>query len=253
MGGAQLRAAGAEVAASVKDLFARTDRVLLMLANGQVVDSVLGRGTPAFNGLVRDHLVVHMGTMAPAYSEALGRDVVRSVDSNRGSGAGVAGPHQGGAPGRHARRRRRRPGRGPEHGRADLCLRGAVRRRAVGPADETAVNLYLVTTVTGLVVVPLRPEQGLDLERFREVVDGGQMYGPISDQLGELRAEDFTVQAALGDVHYNASSSRRRPRGGMYATPLLTPARVVRGGRAARSRRRRHGRRPPGLGDEAPT
>jgi 3-hydroxyisobutyrate dehydrogenase len=41
----ELRAAGAEVADSVADVFARTDRVLMMLANGEVVDEVLRRAS----------------------------------------------------------------------------------------------------------------------------------------------------------------------------------------------------------------
>src|SRR5690349_24123975 len=67
-----LRPEGADVAASVEDLFSRTDVVLLMLANGDVVDAVLGRRTPGFEDLVRGRLVVPMGTTPPAYSEALG-------------------------------------------------------------------------------------------------------------------------------------------------------------------------------------
>jgi 3-hydroxyisobutyrate dehydrogenase len=74
----ELRAAGAEVADGVAEVFARADRVLMMLANGDVVDEALRRGTPVSDDLVRDHLVVHMGTTAPGYSEALGRDVVRA-------------------------------------------------------------------------------------------------------------------------------------------------------------------------------
>ena len=37
-----------------------------------------GRWAPAWDDLVRGHLVVHMGTTAPSYSEALARDVVRA-------------------------------------------------------------------------------------------------------------------------------------------------------------------------------
>lgn len=218
-----LRAAGAEVAVSVSDLFARTDRVLLMLANGDVVDSVLGRGTSFFDHLVRDHLVVHMGTTAPAYSEALGRDVVRA------GGRYVEAPVSGS----------RLPA---EEGRLVAMLAGddgdldevetvvgptcasVVRCGAVpsGLLMKLAVNLYLVTTVTGLVeAYHFADQQGLDLDRFREVIDGGQMSSPISrTKLAKLRSDDFAVQAALADVHYNARLITAAARDADVATPL---------------------------------
>ena len=219
----ELRAAGAEVAVSVSDLFARTDRVLLMLANGDVVDSVLGRGTSYFDHLVRDHLVVHMGTTAPTYSEALGRDVVRA------GGRYVEGPMSGS----------RLPA---EEGRLVAMLAGddgdldevetvvgptcasVVRCGAVpsGLLMKLAVNLYLVTTVTGLVeAYHFADQQGLDLDRFREVIDGGQMSSPISrTKLAKLRSDDFAVQAALADVHYNARLITAAARDADVATPL---------------------------------
>lgn len=219
----ELRAAGAEVAVSVSDLFTRTDRVLLMLANGDVVDSVLGRGTSFFDHLVRDHLVVHMGTTAPTYSEALGRDVVRA------GGRYVEAPVSGS----------RRPA---EEGRLVAMLAGdegdldevetvvgptcasVVRCGAVpsGLLMKLAVNLYLVTTVTGLVeAYHFADQQGLDLDRFREVIDGGQMSSPISrTKLAKLRSDDFAVQAALADVHYNARLITAAARDADVATPL---------------------------------
>src|SRR5215471_5878991 len=45
---APLRAAGAEVAADPGEVFARTDVVILMLADDLAIDSTLGRGTPDF-------------------------------------------------------------------------------------------------------------------------------------------------------------------------------------------------------------
>ncbi|MCZ4610099.1 NAD(P)-binding domain-containing protein, partial [Streptomyces sp. Lzd4kr] len=45
---APLRAAGAEIAASPAEVFARADTVILMLADETALDTVLGRGTPDF-------------------------------------------------------------------------------------------------------------------------------------------------------------------------------------------------------------
>ncbi len=219
----ELRAAGAEVAASVSDLFDRSDRILLMLANGDVIDAVVGRGTPGFGDLVRDHLVVHMGTTAPAYSSALGRDVVSA------GGRYVEAPVSGS----------RLPA---EQGRLVAMLAGddadldevepliaptcasMVRCGAVpsGLLMKLAVNLYLVTTVSGLVEsYHFAERMGLDLDRFREVIESGQMSSPISrTKLGALRTGDFAVQAALADVHYNARLITTAAREAGVATPL---------------------------------
>ncbi len=219
----ELMAAGAEVAVSVSDLFAQTDRVLLMLANGDVVDSVLGRGTPAFDHLVRDHLVVHMGTTAPAYSEALGRDVVRA--GGRYVEAPVSGSRLPAVEGRLVAMLAGDDGDldevetvvGPTCASVVRC--GAV---PSGLLMKLAVNLYLVTTVTGLVeAYNFADQQGLDLDRFREVIDGGQMSSPISrTKLAKLRSDDFAVQAALADVHYNVRLITAAARDADVATPL---------------------------------
>ncbi|MEZ5701464.1 MAG: NAD(P)-binding domain-containing protein [Burkholderiaceae bacterium] len=71
-----LQAAGAVVASSVDALFDQTETVILMLANGRVIDAVLGRGTPAFAARVKGHTLVPMGTTSPAYSRGLCAEVV---------------------------------------------------------------------------------------------------------------------------------------------------------------------------------
>jgi 3-hydroxyisobutyrate dehydrogenase len=43
-----------------------------MLANGRATDEVLGRHEHGFDVEVEGRVVVNMGTMAPAYSHALG-------------------------------------------------------------------------------------------------------------------------------------------------------------------------------------
>ena len=220
-----LRGEGAEVATDVEDLFRRTDVVLLMLANGDVVDAVLGRGTPRFAELVSGHLVVPMGTTSPAYSEGLGRDVLRA------GGRYVEAPVSGS----------RVPA---EQGRlvailggddADLDVVGpllaptcaSVVRCGPVPSGlrmKLAVNLYLVTTVCALVESYHFAEQlGLDLDRFVAVLDGGQMASPISrTKLAKLRAGDLSVQAAIADVRYNAQLVTDAAGDAGVATPLAT-------------------------------
>ncbi len=220
----ELRATGAEVAGTVAEVFARTDRVLMMLANGEVVDEVLRRGTPAGDYLVHDHLVVHMGTTAPEYSEALGRDVVRA------GGRYVEAPVSGSrVPAEEARLVAMLAGDDDDLAEVEPLLTptcAAVVRCGAVPSAllmKLAVNLYLVTTVSGLVeAYHFAQRQGLDLDRFRAVVDGGQMSSPISrTKLAKLRADDFTVQAALRDVHYNARLVTAAAREAGVATPLI--------------------------------
>lgn len=56
------RAAGARVAATPADLFNETRTVILMLADGAAIDSILSRGTPDFAATITGHTIVHMGT-----------------------------------------------------------------------------------------------------------------------------------------------------------------------------------------------
>ena len=70
-----LRAAGATLAPSVDEVFARARVVLVMLVNEDVTDDVLGRGTPGFAVRVSGHVVVSMGSTAPGYSRGLATDI----------------------------------------------------------------------------------------------------------------------------------------------------------------------------------
>ncbi|KPV51586.1 2-hydroxy-3-oxopropionate reductase, partial [Kouleothrix aurantiaca] len=66
-----LRAAGAQVAASVAEVFERAGTVILMLLNNAATNAVLARGTPDFAQLVAGRTTVNMGPAAPAYARAL--------------------------------------------------------------------------------------------------------------------------------------------------------------------------------------
>jgi 3-hydroxyisobutyrate dehydrogenase len=60
-----LRTAGARVVASPAEVFRQARLVILMLADGGAIDSVLGRGTPDFGANIAQHTIVHMGTTFP--------------------------------------------------------------------------------------------------------------------------------------------------------------------------------------------
>src|SRR4029453_14445634 len=65
----------ARLAPSAAEVIAQADVVLLMLANGEAIDAVLGRGTDEFAAL-KGRIVCHMGTTAPESSAGLAEDVI---------------------------------------------------------------------------------------------------------------------------------------------------------------------------------
>ena len=85
-----LRAAGARVATCSGEVLERAALVVLMLADGEAIDSVLARGSSAFAANVAGHTIVHMGTTSPAYSRALAAsefvEGARAFAERRGSG-----------------------------------------------------------------------------------------------------------------------------------------------------------------------
>lgn len=221
---ALLGQAGAEVAGSPEDVFSRSRVVILMLANGPAIDEVLGRGTERFDAFVRGHVVVHMGTTAPAYSAGLGEDV-------RASGghyveAPVSGsrlPAEQGElvamlAGEDAVLDEVRPVLAPMLLKSVDCgvVPNALRMKL-------AVNLFLITQVVGLAeAFQFAHAHGLDLEAFREVLDSGPMASAVSrTKLAKLLQDDFAVQASVRDVHYNSRLISGAAQERRLASPLI--------------------------------
>jgi 3-hydroxyisobutyrate dehydrogenase len=220
----RLRAAGADVAADVDAVFGKAGTVILMLATEAVIDTVLGRGTPDFAARVAGHVIIHMGTTAPAYSKALEADI--RVAGGRYVEAPVSGS--------------RRPA---EEGQLVAMLAGEagvvdeVRPLLAPMCRETvvcgavpnallmklAVNIFLITSVTGLAeAAHFAGRQGLDMGVFRAVVDAGQMASGISRiKSGKLVERDFSVQAAITDVLKNNRLVAEAARQAGVASPLL--------------------------------
>jgi 3-hydroxyisobutyrate dehydrogenase len=218
------RAAGAEVAASPAEVFERAPVVLAMLANGAAIDATIGRGTPDFARILAGRTLVHMGTTAPAYSRGLEADV------RAAGGRYVEAPVSG--------------SRGPAQtgelvamlaGEADAVatvrpLLAPICRQTVdcGPVPNAltmklAVNLYLITIVTGLAeAAHFAAVHGLDMETFRTVLDGGQMASTVSRaKLAKLLARDLSPQAAAADVLMNNELVAAAARAAGMATPAL--------------------------------
>jgi 3-hydroxyisobutyrate dehydrogenase len=220
----ELRAAGARVAASPAAVFAGAEVVILMLAGEEAIDQVLGRGTPAFGDRVAGHTIVPMGTTSPSYSRGLEADV-------RAAGGGyVEAPVSGS----------RKPA---EAGELVAMLAGeptatqAVRpllkpmchqTTVCGPVPNAlhmklAVNLYLITMVTGLAeAVHFAERHGLDMRRFLAVLDAGPMASSVSRVKAlKLVDQDFAAQAAAADVLMNSRLVAEAARESDLASPLL--------------------------------
>lgn len=204
----RLQALGAEAVDTPDALFAACDAVVLMLRDDAVTDFVLNRGGAAFRSRVAGHLIVNMGTHAPAYSRALEGDV------RAAGGSFVEAPVSG--------------SRGPaENGALVAMLAGeieAVERarpllapmcrdmRFIGPvpsamAMKLAVNLYLIATVASLAeAASLAGTMGLDLALFAEIIRSGPLSSDVAiAKLDKIVRSDFTPQAAIEDVCKNAA------------------------------------------------
>jgi 3-hydroxyisobutyrate dehydrogenase len=219
-----LRAAGARVAAAPAEVFRHTRAVILMLADGAAIDSVLGRGTPDFAANVAEQVIVHMGTTSPEYSRGLDTDV------RAAGGRYVEAPVSGS----------RKPA---EDAQLVAMLAGdpdaldAVRPLVRSMCAETitcgavpnallmklAVNLFLITMVTGLAeAAHFAARHGLDLQQFAGVLDAGPMASSVSrGKALKLLAGDFAVQASISNVLYNNRLIAEAARTACIASPLL--------------------------------
>lgn len=216
---------GATPAADAVAVFAASDVVLLMLANGEAVDAVLGRSADGFGVPVEGRLVVSTGTVAPEHSRALAAELARH--GARFVEAPVSGS--------------RVPA---QHGQLVAMLAGdeadveEVRRLvaplasavfACGPvprALETklAVNVFLIAMVTGLAEsVAFAEGRGVDRDVLRAVLDAGPMASAVSTlKLAKLVDGDLAAQAAVSDVLYN--NRLILDAGGAQRLPLMAAA-----------------------------
>ncbi len=226
---AVVHAAGARVAARPAAVLAEASVVLTMLADGDAIDAVLGRGTPAF-AAVRDRTIVHMGTTSPRYSHALQTDVRaaggRYVEapvsgSRRPAEAGDLVAMLAGEPGDVARVR---PLLAPMCRETVEC----------GPVPQAllmklSVNLFLISMTTGLAeAVHFADRHGLDLRRLAAVLDAGPMASAVSSvKVAKLVDRDFEVQASVRDVLYNNDLIAESARAAGIASPVLDACRAL--------------------------
>jgi 3-hydroxyisobutyrate dehydrogenase len=219
-----LREAGARTVEHADAVFATCSTVILMLANDHAIDTVLGRATPTFAARVRGHVIVNMGTNSADYSRTLAGDIEAA------GGRYVEAPVSGS----------RKPA---EAGQLVVMLAGArddveAVRALVQPlcresfvcgtvpaalTMKLAVNLYLITMVTGLSeATHFAQSHGIDLALFANVLNAGPMASDVSRvKIDKLAAQNFSVQAAITDVLKNARLVAEAARGAGIASPLL--------------------------------
>ena len=227
-----LRQAGAAVAASVDEVFARTRTVVTMLVSEAALDAVLGRGTPAFAPLVRDHLVVSMASNAPGYSRHLAADIAAA--GGRYLEAPVSGSRKPAEAGTLVALLGGDPDTVAEVGPllAPMCAQ----QLACGPVGsglmmKLAVNLYLDTMLAGLAeAVHFADRQGLDLATFGAAIDAGPMASDLTRvKVPKLVGRDFSPQAAISDVHTNTVLIATEARAAGIASPVLDVVRQLYG------------------------
>jgi 3-hydroxyisobutyrate dehydrogenase len=220
-------AAGARRAETVDDVFAAARIVILMLADEPAMDAVLGRGTEAFVRRVAGHTVVHMGTTAPDYSRDLAADMAAA--GGRYVEAPVSGSRTPAEQGELVAMLAGDPDAVAEVEPllAPMCRQTFVCGAVPGALHmKLAVNLYLITMVTGLAEAAHFAERhGLDLERFVAVLDAGPMASSVSRiKAAKLLHRDFAVQAAARDVLKNNRLVAEAARAAAVASPLLDAA-----------------------------
>jgi len=219
-----LRAAGARVAADPAEVFAGASTVILMLIDEAATDAVLARGTPDFARLVAGRTVVQMGTVSPGYSRDLEADV------RAAGGRYVEAPVSGSkVPAENGMLVGMLAG-DPEAVAEVAALLAPICHERIecgavpgGLLTKLAVNIYLITMVTGLMEsVHFAKRQGLDIATVAAVLDAGPMASPISRlKLAKLAAGDYSAQAAIADVLKNSRLVAESAREAGIAAPLL--------------------------------
>ncbi|MGN8115673.1 NAD(P)-dependent oxidoreductase [Labrys sp. 22185] len=221
---ASLQAAGAAVAVSPGEVFATAHIVILMLANTAAIDAVLGRGSMDFENRVADHIIVQMGTISPEDSRRLDQDI-RAAGGHYVEAA-VSGSRKPAEAGQLVAMLAGDAGALAEIRPliAAMCHQAFDCGSVPGALTmKLAVNLFLITMVTGLAeAAHFAGQHGLDMQQFRAILDAGPMASPVSRiKLQKLVEGDFAVQASIADVLKNNRLVADAARRAGLASPLL--------------------------------
>ncbi|MFL6710885.1 MAG: NAD(P)-dependent oxidoreductase [Massilia sp.] len=205
-------------------VFAQAEVVILMLANGAAIDTVLARGSADFARRVAGRTIVHMGTTAPDYSRGLEGDIIAA------GGSYVEAPVSGSrVPAEQGKLVGMLAGDADAVARVAPLLAPVCERCFVcGTVPQAlrmklSVNLFLITMVTGLAeATRFARASGIDLTVFRDILDAGPMASKVSTvKLAKLVAQDYAVQASISDVLMNTRLIADAASSGSIDSPLL--------------------------------
>ncbi|MEO8841205.1 MAG: NAD(P)-dependent oxidoreductase [Kofleriaceae bacterium] len=207
---------GATTAADPADVFARCTTVFLMLSDEVAIADVLA--TVELAG----HTIINMATIAPEASLAL------AARLHAGGARYVEAPVSGS----------RRPAEagtlvamlaGDDAATVAPLLAPMCRETVICGAVPSAlrmklaVNLFLITMVTGLVeAMHFAARHGLELAQLTHILDAGPMASEVSRQkAAKLLAGDFSLHSGITDVLKNNRLIAEAARGAKIASPLL--------------------------------
>jgi len=195
--------AGALLAAGPAEVFARCQIVLAMLVDGAALDQVLDRGTPAFAERVQDRLIVSLATHSAAYAKGL-EAAIRAA-GGRYAEAPVSGSRK---PAEAGQLVAMMAGDVEDLDRLRPVL-GAMCRQLVpcgavpgGTLMKTSTALFNITMITALSeAMNFAAKQGLDLDRFNEVLLGSPMASDVARvKAPKIARRDFAAQASVRNV-----------------------------------------------------
>jgi len=113
---------------------------------------------------------------------------------------------------------------------APMC-RDAIFCSAVPNAStmKLAINVYLITSVTGLAeAMHFAQQHGLDLRQFSGVVNAGQLASPVARvKSGKVLDGNWSAQAAVTDVLKNTNLIAAAARVSGTASPVLDLCRTL--------------------------
>lgn len=216
--------AGAQIAGSVDALFNQAEIIILMLANAEAIDSVLGRNSPAFQKYVAGRIIVNMGTTSPEYSQTLEKDIELA------GGSYIEVPVSGSRKPAEAGELVAMAAGNPEQIERIRPLLQAMCRKVFncGPVPNAllmklSVNLFLISMVTGLAEsFHFAEQQGLDLKQWQAILNTGPMASSVSTvKAAKLSNQDFIAQASISDVLMNNRLIFEAARTASIASPLL--------------------------------
>lgn len=221
---AAARSAGIEIAADLDAVFAACSTVILMLATDAAIDSVLDRHGAAFTQRVRGHRLINMGTSSAAFSQAL------AVQVRTAGGRFVEAPVSGSRLQAEAAQLVVMLAGTTDDVAEASALLAPLGRQCVACGEvpaalqmKLAVNLYLITLVTGLAeAVHFAESQGIALQQFAEVLNAGPMASEVSRiKLDKMVRNDFAVQASITDVFKNSQLVAGAARATGMPAPLI--------------------------------